>query len=144
MAQVGQLANVAMQTGAARFGLWLFVVAVQGCSAAGGATLKITHPDEQTLGAGAAYLLKDIYPGTQATDLGSAPGEITEVGGLAMFVANEPGTGLELWKSDGTNGEELWWSDGTADGTVLLKVIYTGRKMPGGVRPAKMSSRSVR
>src|SRR5215217_7609545 len=56
-------------------------------------------------------LVKDIYAGTT----GSLPYDITDVNGTLFFTANEPSSGQELWKSDGT-----------AAGTVLLKDIAPG------------------
>ena len=55
--------------------------------------------------------VKDIRPGGNDSSLG----QITNVGGVAFFRAN-----------DGTLGAELWKSDGTATGTVLVKDIEPG------------------
>ena len=42
--------------------------------------------------------VKDIFPG----ETGSNPQYLTAFGGIAYFTANDGGTGVELWKSDGT------------------------------------------
>ena len=55
-------------------------------------------------------LVKDIYPGTQRSDIGA----IVAYNGKAYFKAN-----------DGTNGYELWVSDGTDAGTHMVKNIGT-------------------
>jgi ELWxxDGT repeat protein len=67
---------------------------------------------------GTTKLVKDIYPGPGA----STPGGIAVVGGIlslgngkAVFQANEP-----------TDGTELWVTDGSLGGTTLLKDIYPG------------------
>jgi ELWxxDGT repeat protein len=62
------------------------------------------------------FLVKDIFTGTN--DYGpnaSEPNYLTALGDTLFFNAY-----------DHTNGRELWTSDGTAEGTVLLKDIYTG------------------
>jgi len=46
---------------------------------------------------------------------GSSPQNITIVGNLAFFVAD-----------DGINGKELWCTDGTEQGTMMVKDIYPG------------------
>lgn len=56
-------------------------------------------------------LVKDIYPGTQRSDIGNIVG----FNGKAYFKAN-----------DGTNGYELWVSDGTTAGTQMVKNIGDG------------------
>jgi len=56
-------------------------------------------------------LLKDIYPG----NIGANPEQLTRVGNLLFFSADEPNAGRELWKSDGTNA-----------GTVLVKDLNPG------------------
>ncbi len=111
--------------------------------------------------------VKDIYAGASS----SSPNYLVNLGGKLMFSASDgttaPGSGTELWISDGTaagtvllkdiyagtssssptyltvlgdkvlfrasdgtiapgSGTELWVSDGTAAGTVLLKDIYAG------------------
>ncbi|MBV8386489.1 MAG: hyalin, partial [Acidimicrobiia bacterium] len=63
-------------------------------------------------------MVKDINPTmrtTNTTHAGSWPGRITDVNGIAMFVAD-----------DGVHGEELWKSDGTEAGTVMVKDINPG------------------
>ena len=59
--------------------------------------------------------IKDIRPG--AAD--SAPTSLLNVGGTLFFAAN-----------DGTTGVELWKSDGTETGTVLVKEILPGSASP--------------
>ncbi len=56
-------------------------------------------------------LVKDIYPGTQKSDIVN----IVAFNGKAYFKA-----------TDGTNGYELWMSDGTEAGTQMVKNIGTG------------------
>jgi len=55
-----------------------------------------------------AYLVRDIYTGTES----SAPANLTAVGDLLLFVAD-----------DGLHGRELWASDGTTAGTYLVRDI---------------------
>lgn len=57
------------------------------------------------------FVLKDIRPGSQSSDIG----ESFRMGDKVYFFAN-----------DGTNGRELWMTDGTEAGTQLLKDIYPG------------------
>src|SRR6267378_3233631 len=59
-----------------------------------------------------AYLVKDIYPGTQFSRLG----DLTDLNGTLFFRATDDLNG---------NGIELWKSDGTAIGTVLVRNIAT-------------------
>lgn len=64
------------------------------------------------------YLVKDIMSGSGSALIESgyydnAP--LTNVDGTLLFAAD-----------DGINGRELWTSDGTADGTVMVKDIYSG------------------
>jgi ELWxxDGT repeat protein len=62
-------------------------------------------------------LVKDIFPGsnTFGTPHSSFPFNLTAVGSLLFFSAD-----------DGANGRELWKSDGTTAGTVLVKDIFPG------------------
>jgi ELWxxDGT repeat protein len=62
-------------------------------------------------------LVKDIVTGTNGsgTPLGSAPYYLTNVNGTLFFTAYDSSSGVELWKSDGTDA-----------GTVLVKDIRTG------------------
>ena len=55
-------------------------------------------------------MIKDINIGWS-----SYPSQLIHIDGTLYFSAD-----------DGMNGEELWRSDGTADGTVLVKDIYSG------------------
>lgn len=61
--------------------------------------------------AAGTVLLKDIYTGTNNSDINS----FTKMGNKLIFSAN-----------DGINGNELWISDGTAAGTKLLQDIEPG------------------
>jgi ELWxxDGT repeat protein len=63
-----------------------------------------------TRGAG-TLLVKDIHPGPG----GSHPSDFTRVGSRIFFSAEEPGS-----------GRELWVSDGTPEGTSLVKDIWPG------------------
>src|SRR5437868_4618465 len=56
-------------------------------------------------------LLKDI----RISGPGSDPAKFTEVGSVVFFAANDGSSGVELWKSDGTDA-----------GTVRVKDIRTG------------------
>ncbi len=57
---------------------------------------------------------------------GSNPSWMTDVGSTAFFTAYKPGTGTELWKSNGTSG-----------GSVLVKNIDAG---PSGSYPAELTN----
>jgi ELWxxDGT repeat protein len=59
----------------------------------------------------AATLVADLYTAPASSD----PKQIIDVDGTALFSADSPGTGAELWKSDGT-----------AAGTVLVKDVTPG------------------
>jgi ELWxxDGT repeat protein len=61
--------------------------------------------------AAGTYLVKDIYPGGQSSDITG----IIAANGLLFFSANNP-----------DNGVTAWVSDGTESGTHLLKALYTG------------------
>ncbi|CAN5409831.1 hypothetical protein BH10BAC3_BH10BAC3_15730 [soil metagenome] len=61
--------------------------------------------------AAGTYLVKDIYPGEQSSDVTG----ITAANGLVFFSANNPISGVTAWVSDGTEA-----------GTHLLKNINTG------------------
>src|SRR5262249_229131 len=58
-----------------------------------------------------ATLLQDINP----AGVGSNPGPLTPVGARVFFTADVPGT-----------GRELYVSDGTPEGTALVKDIFPG------------------
>ena len=58
-------------------------------------------------------LIKDINPGSAFSDVG--PNYSASINGILFFAAQEPATGIELWRSDGT-----------ADGTYLVKDIALG------------------
>ncbi len=68
-------------------------------------------------------LVRDILPGS----VGSSPYELAAVGQTLFFKADDPATGTELWKSDGT-----------AAGTVLVKDVYPGTasSSPASLTPA--------
>jgi ELWxxDGT repeat protein len=55
----------------------------------------------------------DIWPGID----GSEPRQLTEVNGTLFFVANDGASGIELWKSDGTEA-----------GTMRVKDIWPGTR----------------
>ena len=67
-------------------------------------------------------LVKDIFPGGGGS-AGSAPNHLTAVGGTLYFSAVHPVSGIELWKSDGTEA-----------GTVLVADISPGFSF-GASRP---------
>ncbi len=64
-------------------------------------------------------LVKDINPGG-ANGASQIEGRSAELNGEFYFAAQEPTTGIELWKTDGT-----------AAGTVLVKDIVPGSGFPG-------------
>ncbi|MCY2987766.1 MAG: hypothetical protein NTY19_07875 [Planctomycetota bacterium] len=72
---------------------------------------------------GGTVLVKDIYAGEQldsssvSVPSASSPRELAEFNGNLYFAATDQ------------NGKELWKSDGTAEGTVLVKDIFTGTKL---------------
>ncbi len=112
--------------------------------------------------AAGTVLVKDIYPGTNTSELDGATKVM--INGILYFTATDPNLGKELWRSDGTAAgtymvkdiypgmflsseafllgvvgntiylqattpsylRELWKSDGTEAGTVLVKDIYPG------------------
>ena len=59
-------------------------------------------------------LVRDINPGINGS-FGILPGDMTNVGGILYFEANDGGSGYELWKSDGTSL-----------GTAMVLDIYAG------------------
>ena len=62
-------------------------------------------------------MVKDIYAGQDfGNPRSSVPNNLSAVGNILYFSAN-----------DGTNGAELWMSDGTTAGTVMVKDIYAGQ-----------------
>jgi len=76
----------------------------------------------------------DIFPG-QAS---SGPTFLAAVGGGLLFAAEDGLSGVELWRTDGTeagtffvaddgeSGWELWVSDGTAEGTRRVADLWPG------------------
>ena len=70
----------------------------------------------------AAYLVKDINPGSEDSD----PRYFEKVNNTFFFSAD-----------DGKNGHELWKSDGTPDGTELVKDIVPGSE---GSLPADLTN----
>jgi ELWxxDGT repeat protein len=75
--------------------------------------------------AAGTVMVKDIRPnidsGNPSTDdgpSGSNPSELTNVGGVLYFTAD-----------DQANGRELWKSNGTTAGTVMVKDLYGGRHL---------------
>jgi ELWxxDGT repeat protein len=63
--------------------------------------------------AAGTQLVKDANPGPEGSIRNGGSPDMTDVGGLAYFVAN-----------DGTTGYNLWRSDGTADGTFQLRDFH--------------------
>ncbi|RYD38479.1 MAG: hypothetical protein EOP87_01495 [Verrucomicrobiaceae bacterium] len=74
----------------------------------GGLLVELWRTDGTAAG---TTMVKDIRPG----GLPSNPRDLTKLGDLVIFSAD-----------NGTNGTELWTSDGTDAGTVLLKDINAG------------------
>jgi ELWxxDGT repeat protein len=60
-----------------------------------------------------AFLVEDINTRPGTAD--SSPSQFVEIGATTFFVADNPVTGYELWKTDGTDA-----------GTVLVKDIHPG------------------
>ena len=71
--------------------------------------------------AAGTYLVKDIDPTTSVWSVATAPKQLTAVGDLVYFSAD-----------DGIHGEELWVSDGTTAGTRMVEDLNPG---PGGSLP---------
>jgi len=65
--------------------------------------------------AGPAHLLRDINP-TPSSNRGSFPERYQRLGNIALFQAMTPQTGIELWRTDGTEA-----------GTFLVEDINPGR-----------------
>ncbi len=86
-------------------------------SANGGEGAELWRSDGTTAG---TMIVKDIYPGfvgefPYISFNQSLPQNLTNVGGMLFFTAN-----------DGLGGRELWKSDGTETGTSRVKDIRTG------------------
>jgi ELWxxDGT repeat protein len=64
---------------------------------------------------GGTVRVKDITPGSQPTTTFSSPSYLTNIGGTLFFRANDGMSGIELWKSDGTEA-----------GTVPVRDIFPG------------------
>jgi len=73
--------------------------------------LNILFFTTQAMAGDEPYLVKDIYPGIQGSDIDY----LTNVNGTLYFRAQ-----------DGLYGVELWKSDGTFDGTIMVKDICSG------------------
>ncbi|HUR17947.1 MAG TPA: Ig-like domain-containing protein, partial [Acidimicrobiales bacterium] len=71
-------------------------------------------------------LVKDINPGTASSN----PDNLRALGNTLFFTATNGSL-------TGANGTELWKSDGTAEGTVLVKDIFSG---PGSSNPANLTA----
>jgi ELWxxDGT repeat protein len=65
--------------------------------------------------AAGTQLVKDIFPGTSSAFTDAFPGRVVRAGGTHFVAALAPGSGRELWKTDGT-----------AAGTLLVKDIRPG------------------
>jgi ELWxxDGT repeat protein len=69
--------------------------------------------------AAGTVLVRDLRPGqsfgADSAPYSSNPGQFTKNGSVLYFTANDGASGIELWKSDGTEA-----------GTVLVKDIFTG------------------
>lgn len=76
--------------------------------------------------AGGTRLVLDIFPGSP----NSWPRNLTDYEGTLIFTANDAGSGsITSAPEEGPapgSGRELWKSDGTAAGTVLLKDLWPG------------------
>ena len=65
-------------------------------------------------------MVKDINTYNNVSDSSSDAAMLTDVNGVLYFTCNNIDNGYELWKSDGT-----------ANGTVMIKDIYTGNNING-------------
>jgi ELWxxDGT repeat protein len=73
--------------------------------------------------AAGTLLVKDIFPGSSSSVDIATPASFAVYRGMLYFAANDPVSGVELWKTDGTS-----------DGTVLVKDIApVGGSNPAGL-----------
>ncbi|WP_052573125.1 ELWxxDGT repeat protein [Haloferula sp. BvORR071] len=75
-------------------------------------------------------VVKDINPGVTSSFSANAPGALMVAGDAIYFSAYAPGMGLELWKSDGSEG-----------GTVMVKDLNPGA---GGSNPKLLGAAGSR
>lgn len=88
---------------------------------------------------GGTVLVKDLFPAVNRAVLASAGAEgpapdYRATPSTATFLADLTAVNGTLFFTarDATRGMELWKSDGTANGTVLVKDIYSGNSVVGG------------
>jgi ELWxxDGT repeat protein len=77
----------------------------------GGVKLRAAHRRSGDGTDTGTHLVADLRPGTR----GSRPSELTRLGNVILFTANDGSTGFELWRSDGTTA-----------GTGLVRDIWPG------------------
>ena len=71
--------------------------------------LRVERLEDRAMLAGDLELVRDINTAPAAS--GSDPSSFVEVGGTLYFSANNGGTGIELWKSNGTEAGTLLVED---------------------------------
>ncbi len=133
MMVTGPCGGVADQFRATAVGSTLFFTANDGLSG-----LELWKTDGSQSG---TVLVKDINPGTNCDNFGvngpcgSGITNLTAVGSVLYFAAD-----------NGTNGSELWKSDGTTSGTVMVADVYpgsctiNGASGPCSSRPSKLTA----